>query len=231
MNNDLKTVYVGDVHGERHWRKIVNGQSWDRIIFVGDYVDSFHIKYDKQLRNLQNIIELKLRYPDKVTLLIGNHDHPYIQNYDNYNGSGWQYQYRYLYEHIFANYKDLFQIATVSNGRLVTHAGVSDVWLKRQNKQIDTPLDEFLNDLYKYQPYKFDFADDYKDPSGGDSWQSPLWIRPWALKPISYNQIVGHTPQVIIKTGDNSLLLTDTVNSMGLYLYSTGIEQYYYSKI
>ena len=53
----MKTVVIGDVHGRSLWKLIVNQeQDADRIIFIGDYFDSFDIKGEEQLNNFLDII-------------------------------------------------------------------------------------------------------------------------------------------------------------------------------
>lgn len=41
MNKELKTVFIGDVHGRSIWKDIVAQEKADRVIFIGDYFDSF----------------------------------------------------------------------------------------------------------------------------------------------------------------------------------------------
>lgn len=55
----MKTVVIGDIHGRSIWKLIVNIENPDRIIFIGDYFDSFNIKGEEQLNNFLDIIEYK----------------------------------------------------------------------------------------------------------------------------------------------------------------------------
>ena len=56
----MKTIAIGDVHGRSLWKLIVNQeQDADRIVFIGDYFDSFDIKGEEQLNNFLDIIEFK----------------------------------------------------------------------------------------------------------------------------------------------------------------------------
>ena len=68
----MRICAIGDIHGRNDWEK-VDPNKYDKIIFVGDYVDSFDIPTGEILKNLENIIAFKKEYYDKVILLLGNH--------------------------------------------------------------------------------------------------------------------------------------------------------------
>ena len=55
----MKTVVIGDVHGRSLWKLIVNQENPDRVIFIGDYFDSFEISGVEQIQNFKEIIEYK----------------------------------------------------------------------------------------------------------------------------------------------------------------------------
>ena len=55
----MKTVVIGDIHGRSVWKLIVNMEKPDKVIFIGDYFDSFDIKGVDQLSNFQDIIAFK----------------------------------------------------------------------------------------------------------------------------------------------------------------------------
>ena len=70
----MKTVIIGDTHGRSIWKLIVNQeQDADRIIFIGDYFDSFEISGVEQIQNFKEIIEYKKTSGKEVIMLIGNH--------------------------------------------------------------------------------------------------------------------------------------------------------------
>ena len=76
-----KFVIVPDVHGEDFWKEaidLVAAKNY-KAIFLGDYFDSYrNIPRDKELKNFQEILDFKEADPDKVTLLLGNHDIAYM---------------------------------------------------------------------------------------------------------------------------------------------------------
>lgn len=83
--NKVRFIIVPDVHGRTFWRKDVYDylKNTDdvKIIFLGDYVDPYSyedISREDAFCVLEEIIELKRQYMDRVVLLIGNHDFHYF---------------------------------------------------------------------------------------------------------------------------------------------------------
>ena len=82
----INTLIIGDVHGRDFWAEPVNKVLSDtgaHIIFLGDYLDLYPYEFDWSqdinwnmvaIDRFKNIIELKRANPDRITLLIGNHD-------------------------------------------------------------------------------------------------------------------------------------------------------------
>ena len=78
-----KTIAIGDIHGRKNWKKIVEEHPDDRIVFLGDYCDPYdQMRNFDVLNNLLDIIELKKKRKDDIILLLGNHDMHYI--YDDF---------------------------------------------------------------------------------------------------------------------------------------------------
>ena len=44
MDTMKKTIIIGDIHGRDIWKNIVAQEQADRVIFIGDYFDSFNIE-------------------------------------------------------------------------------------------------------------------------------------------------------------------------------------------
>ena len=53
----MKTVILGDTHGRDCWKQIVASESPNRVIFIGDYFDSFDNTAVEQMYNFQEIID------------------------------------------------------------------------------------------------------------------------------------------------------------------------------
>ena len=39
----MKTLLLGDIHGRNIWKEIIKKETPDRVVFIGDYFDSFDI--------------------------------------------------------------------------------------------------------------------------------------------------------------------------------------------
>jgi len=238
----MKNIYIGDIHGRDHWKKITSDHAdADNIIFIGDYLDSHDIDPLYQLHNLKEIIQFKKSNPDRVHLLIGNHDIHYWSGIKDISTSGYQPTWRHQYEELFRDNKYLFKIAIIIGDTLCSHAGVSIEFLNRNNWSDDMEIDTFLNDLFKYKPQSFLFDSylpksiyEFFDPYGDNTWQTPLWIRPRSLQRANkktdlkknYIQIVGHTSQDYLdingKSTGGRYYYIDTLDKGEYLIYSDG---------
>lgn len=200
-----KIVVLGDTHGLNKWEKIVKiEKDADKIIFIGDYFDSFDIQPVDQIENFKRIYDYKLNNPSKVELLIGNHDFHYMTGIeDEYSG----------YNHIFASqYRGLINKALDENflkmchredNYLFSHAGVSKTWCDDNDIMVNDDIADEINELFRYQPKRFAFTVGKSfSPYGDDINQTPIWIRPKSLELDAidgFMQIVGHTQIVSIE--------------------------------
>ena len=107
---------IGDLHGKDVWKQIINKYNQEddlhKIVFLGDYLDSFDVSKVGQLENLRELIEFKERFPYIVELLIGNHDIQYylpMSFIDKNRCSGFQSESHFDYHIIFKQYKNLFK--------------------------------------------------------------------------------------------------------------------------
>lgn len=191
----IKILSIGDIHGLRNWKKIPKLHEYHHIVFHGDYFDTFDrsITTNLQIENLRDIIAFKRTYPDKVHLLLGNHDHHYIVNDQRY--SGYQTFGKFDINEILTQNLSLFEIAFRFNNIVFSHAGISKTWLS--NNELDSDINvEQINELYVTKPKAFNFTG--YDWTGEDPQQGPLWIRIPALVkdlPTRDVQIFGHTFQ------------------------------------
>jgi hypothetical protein len=249
MKPKMKIMSIGDIHGRNTWKKAIFGsiadynhwrteidngakeafedqypnlQTMDKIIFVGDYVDSFDVNNIDMKLNLEEIIHLKREYPDKIVLLIGNHDVSYIVPHQIC--SGYRPEMKHDFEDIYRKNDDCFQLAfyherEVEEGKikrtLWTHAGVTQGWLKLLREIIQKPGFKFLEDfkdmelaridelLNKAWEYRLGVLFNVDGDSGGMSqYAGPVWIRPRRLSWEAlegFDQVIGHTPQRTIK--------------------------------
>ena len=230
----MKTVIIGDIHGKSVWKLILNIEKPDRVVFIGDYFDSYeNFTAAEQIHNFKEIIEYKESCSCEVVLLIGNHDHHYFPEMGPSKTSGYQTSAAPAISHAIDENRGHLKMAYQFDNILCTHAGVSEVFLKKTGWTPDDNISEFLNDLFKYKPQSFSFGhyipdDTYYDPYGDDPRQSCIWIRPRSLMKGAADfkkniiQIVGHTNQKKIdikgaSTGGRYYFI-DTLDTSGEYL-------------
>ncbi len=190
----MKTITVGDLHGNSDWKEI-NPDNYDKIIFIGDYVDSFDISDEEIKNNLLEVINFKKNNIDKVILLWGNHDLQYLYTYKHYGCSGYRPQMYQSLHVIFNDNKKLFQMAFEYNDTIWTHAGIHDGWFNYYFKYTkgDTLADKLNNAFdanYKSLFNVGHYRGGYNDEGG------PFWadIKELKSKPFKkMHQIVGHT--------------------------------------
>lgn len=232
----MRTIVIPDIHGRSSWKIPAYNEKWDRFIFIGDYFDSYDLTTVEQIHNFKEIIQFKEQYPDKVFLLIGNHDEHYFP-FMGYTGtSGYQSGAAPSIGHLLMTYIDLLQVAYGFDDFLCTHAGVGETWINNttEDAQVDPLLEyeasaiaDWINDLWKYKSQYFQFTG--CENTGDSIGQTPLWIRPLSLTKDSHEirksviQIVGHTQQSKLYTDEISTLggryyFIDTLGTSGEYL-------------
>lgn len=131
-------LVIPDIHGRTFWKEpCENVGNYDKIIFLGDYFDPYDfedISVEDAIENFKEIIEFKKDNIEKVVLLIGNHDEPYISK-DYYHFSTYHCRHSYIYHNKIANLFNenivFFNIAHAERDILFTHAGVESGWLER----------------------------------------------------------------------------------------------------
>lgn len=228
----MKTIAIGDIHGRSNWKLILHREDPDRVIFIGDYFDSYEFSLIEQLHNFKEIINWKLENQDTdVIMLIGNHDHHYFPEVGYTGTSGHQGEPAAIQiGHILTENRKHLQMAygmkDGDNQFLFSHAGVSPQWLWDNGWDGFQPVSEFVNDMWKHKPLHFRFYG--TEPTGDNTWQTPIWIRPRSLMQAGEHmkkamiQVVGHTAQKQIdikgKSTGGRYYFIDTLGTSGEYL-------------
>lgn len=214
-----KLLIIPDIHGRKFWKK--DFAKYDKIIFLGDYLDPYLTEKefskfkgfsDSELfeilkNNLLNIIQLKKENFDKIILLLGNHDLPYMQIIDFCCRNTKNPKQIKEYYDIFMENKNLFQLCYSEKigekKYLFSHAGVLKPWLYKysplfgniQENEIPNVLNTFLN---KENHLFYRALSDCSYFRGGyDFCGSPVWADLREINsldlPQEYYQIFGHT--------------------------------------
>jgi predicted MPP superfamily phosphohydrolase len=222
----MKTVILGDIHGRDCWKQIVANEAPDRVVFIGDYFDSYDdYTAAEQMHNFQEIIDWKKSGQCGVTMLIGNHDYHYMSGVTE-RYSGYQYGPSFAIQRLLDDNKEHLQMCYQMGIFVFSHAGISADWLKN-NGWNGEYVSEFINDMWKYKPNTFKFTG--RDPYGDSVESSPIWIRPKSLQNSNYDilrshyiQVVGHTQQNQIdrkgKSTGGRYYYIDTLGTSGEYM-------------
>jgi hypothetical protein len=226
----MKIITIGDIHGRIYWKEI-DINKYDKIVFVADYVDSFYYTDEEIYANLLDIIQLKKSYPDKVVLLLGNHDIQYLFLGEGFGCSGFRPSMAENLHFLFKKEKDLFQIAFQIDNFLWTHAGVSTGWYDWNKKEIESVEKKFdtknYADLFNHMLWLKENRLLHQVgknrggayPFGGITWADRRETSTDYLPNI--HQIVGHSPiNQITKFGDEhgSIRYVDVLGEYENYL-------------
>ena len=225
----MKILFVGDIHNHKYIfddiKRLDEKYKFDRIIFLGDYVDDWGDNSYHSVDTLNTILQLKQSNSEKYTLILGNHELSYL----GFPCSG--------HNHILANELqdllnsnielfDLYTIASCDNDYVCTHAGITNSYINGVISKVIPGLKsndwksglEYMNankqenlGLLKYASHIRGGQHEYSSMIWCDkredqyfSTQEKYWI-PY--------QIVGHTPvQTISNISDKDFMMyfTDT---------------------
>jgi hypothetical protein len=222
----MKIISIGDIHGRNYWKKI-DPSKYDLIVFVGDYLDSFYYTDAEILANFMDIIQFKKDNPDKVVLLLGNHDIQYCFLDEGYGCSGFRPTMAASLKHLFKENKNLFQAAHQVENTIWSHAGISKGWYEFNKKEIEEVRDKFdatnladtfnkmllMNRNYNGLLHQVGRTRGGRYNFGGITWADRNETKDRYLD--GYHQIVGHTPiDVITLFGDEkgSIRYIDVLN-------------------
>ena len=226
----MRIIAIGDTHGRTSWKQIIANETFDKVVFIGDYFDTHEktISPQQQMANFKDIIAFKEAFMNKVVLLFGNHDFHYLRT-TNEHYSGFQNLAKTDIQELLheAVDKKLLKMCFIHENLLFTHAGLTKTWKQKMLGNRDVKdLSQEINDLFFYQPnsFKFTSGENYS-PIGDDITQSPIWVRPNSLfidGVEGYIQVVGHTQVSKIelkrKTTIKEVVLIDVLGTSGEYL-------------
>ena len=129
-----KVVFVGDTHGDLDASQQVVRRYLKkpyRIVFLGDYVD----RGDYSEENIQYLFDVKLKHPDQLFLLAGNHEGYLVKEF--YPANFWDSlssEKKKAYGLLFSK----FPLAAVTrSGILALHGGLPDLESLEDLNQIE----------------------------------------------------------------------------------------------
>jgi len=195
-------LIVPDIHGRDFWLPALDFQG--EVVFLGDYTDPYpqeSFTEEDAYQGLLKIVSFKQQNPERVTLLIGNHEMHYYNK--QFAAGRFSVEYFPKYHEILMGEttKELFQICKKVDRYLFIHAGLTKDWYDRHLKQfqdLGSTLEEQLNRVFFEKMYIYHEAA-WKYRGGLDETGSPLWadVREFDDEKERYDpqmiQIIGHT--------------------------------------
>lgn len=156
----MKILIIGDIHGRSFWREPVmqHIDEVDKVIFLGDELDPYTDEDEKpsfedSLAVLEELIDLKKQYQDKVVLLLGNHSMHYRDGHFGDIARSTRYNFKFaetarkLYNEDIANFQ-IIKVLEMGGKRVIfTHAGITDFWLKESGVKLDENFEENINSM------------------------------------------------------------------------------------
>ncbi|XDD44713.1 metallophosphoesterase (plasmid) [Leptospira sp. WS60.C2] len=187
----MKILSIGDIHGRNIWKKI-NFAEYDKVIFLGDYLDAHRLSNLEILNNLEELVNLGNTYSN-VVFLIGNHDLQYTHEDFAFLVSGYRESYQKEAAELLTQLN--WQFAVEFDDVLYTHAGL----LKKFYKTIahnDKKISEAINKAGFTDPLNF-LTTVHPMRGGNFEASSPIWcdFRELLLEQesMSINQVFGHS--------------------------------------
>lgn len=207
MNTPI--IIIPDIHGRDFWRwTVAQRKEEDTLIFLGDYLDPYEnewIYWSDAYKGLLDIIALKRENPEKVVLLLGNHDLHYL--FPNLRGSRYNEYQAEKIRKTFEDNMDCFQMAAeceIGERRyLFSHAGVNKVWVEKY-ADLFGPVEKITADTFNRLMFKDEFVGSLGDISsfrwGSDPAGSMVWADveefEWTEARLpDVIQVFGHTLQ------------------------------------
>lgn len=220
----MKHLIIGDLHGKDIWQKI-DINRYDKIVFVGDYIDHWTLPDSTIRLNLENIIKLKRQYMEKFELLLGNHDIQYL-HYPHYLCSGFRPSMQKSLSFLFKRNSDIFKVAYQRGNTIISHAGITNKWysefsnhriikgMNNENWTIAELFNKVESTVHRWLLHQAGSSRGGEGP-GGITWADRTELIADMLD--GYHQIVGHTvvPQLeFVQQEDRSATFIDVLDTM-----------------
>ncbi|MCS7198306.1 MAG: serine/threonine protein phosphatase [Candidatus Bipolaricaulota bacterium] len=134
LSSSGQVVFVGDTHGDYEASQLVVERYLDSettLVFLGDYVD----RGPQSLENILFLLEQKLKHPENIFLLQGNHEG---WKFGEFSPADFWYELEEDRRRDFAEVLALLPfVVSTPNGVLAAHAGLPDVQTLSEINQIE----------------------------------------------------------------------------------------------
>lgn len=201
MEENYNVLILPDIHGRTFYRKPVNDllDKVEKIIFLGDYLDPYYpyenITSEDSIENFKVILDLKKKYPEKIILLLGNHDCHYLSadiiGHDVFPCSRFDFdpdRLKIIYS-LFKNNFNIFKFLYKMDNVLFSHAGVVSLWIRYCGC---SSINEIIEDESKLINYLWCVS---KIRGGSFDFGSCVWndVREFSNDIPNLYQVFGHT--------------------------------------
>lgn len=227
-----RILFIGDLHGSNKWQEL-QLEKYNKVIFLGDYCDSYVRSNVEILDNLKKLIEFRKKIGPKVTLLWGNHEQHYLFGYPQYGCSGYRAEMYPDLHQLLHESRTWFQLAWQQNDLLATHAGVTTHWYNTvfqeefaekcpEESKKDLSIADKLNLAFERRLASIFMVGKLRggySRTGGPLWADSIEFGKFDLLP-NIHQVVGHNPVDSITTrkwtNTESITFCDTRNENGI---------------
>lgn len=197
------TLILSDIHDDIKWAdKVLNKYSFDKIIFIGDFFDSWTGKVKEAQATAKWLQNKMAALGDKAQFCLGNHDMHYMFRNNSYiRCSGYENAKNVAINEIMKRSDwDKFKLYVYEQGYYISHGGMhEDLYchpIKGFNREfLDKTCEEAFMKGWDNQFSWYLAAGECRggmQPHGGINWLD--WNE--EFEPIeNVSQIVGHTQQ------------------------------------
>ena len=134
----MKTLIIPDIHNKSHIAEhIISREKPDKVIFLGDYFDSFHDEPD-DVRATAKWFHWSINQPNRIHI-VGNHDLPYWFPENPFLDCPGYNRFKLLLVQEYVTNKDWEKLVFYHNlddHWLLSHAGAHPYWLKTDKTDI-----------------------------------------------------------------------------------------------
>ena len=212
-------LVIGDLHGQlriaQKALEIAEKENW-KVIFIGDYLDSFTRSVIDQVETLKIVLSAVDRGHQA---LIGNHELSYLESWSRCGG--WSYATESHVIHLKNEMYAKLQPYIWEGDFLISHAGVSQLFLEHYNSTLPDYL--AAGDFMQIGRYR-----------GGSYGHGGLYWCDWnqEFEPVEgVPQIVGHTRGNLIRAKGNSFCIDclEDTDPQGLLIDGKDAEVFKFS--
>lgn len=202
----MKYLFVGDVHNHSYIfndvQRLNEQYDFNKIVFLGDYVDDWLTDNHQSLETLDTVINLKRENPDKYFFTLGNHELSYL----GFKCSGHHFLLEDIMELKLKENIECFEyfvkMTCGNKDYICTHAGLTNDYINNvlggasnwEKNLITLSKEKLLNlPIMAHCSYSRGGSDQESSFVWADR-REHILFNTQLEEPIVPNQIIGHSP-------------------------------------